>query len=342
MPLVMTTSNSCTLVLKVFGQRALSILLTLALPISALGQSVYYTGSSFKQQRPFLFEIEKDGKVSHILGSMHAGIPLTSYPEVAFELAAQSKNMAFEADAETFKKENGDSLHAAALYPEGDSLDKHLSPKAMAKLKELFDKGQGIDHLMKYRPWAIASELDSDLLDSLKSADLPGQWEVLQGIDNTLLRNSKQTGKPITYLDDLSRKAQEFNENTSATDLEKLLSYPDPMAHLLRCARMAQGSYLVGDESGFQRYNDLCENEKFLKRLQDRTISWMPKLDVLFKVGGAFVVVGADHMNGPNGLTALLTAKGYKVRRLDSAGKPATSVVPRYSNPVSAEVRSVQ
>lgn len=304
----MANSKTYASILNAVELLRLFTLLTVALPLSALAQSSYYSGVEYKQQRPFLFEVEKDGKVSHILGSMHAGIPLSSYPEIVFALSAKSKNMAFEADAETFKKENGEALRAAAVYPEGDSLDQHLSPKAIAKLRELFDNGQGIGHLMKYRPWAIASELDSDLLDALKKSDQPDQWEVLKGIDNTLLRNSKQAGKPITYLDDLSRKAQEFNENTSAADLEKLLSYPDPMAHLLQCARMAQGSYLVGDESGFQRYNDLCENEKFLKRLQDRTISWVPKLDRLFKEGGAFVVVGADHMNGPNGLTALLTA----------------------------------
>ena len=328
--------------LTALGLFRLFTLLTVALPLSALAQSSYYLEAGYKQQKPFLFEIEKDGKVSHILGSMHAGIPLSSYPEIVFELSAKSKNMAFEADAEAFKKEHGEDLRAAAVYPDGDSLDRHLSPNAIAKLQQLFDNGQGIGHLMKYRPWAIASELDSALVDALKKSDQADQWEVLKGIDITLLQNGRQAGKPITYLDDLSHKVQEFNENTSADDLEKLLSYPDPMAHLLSCARMVQGSYLAGDESGFQRYNDLCESENFLKRLQSRTISWVPKLDQLFKEGGAFVVVGVDHMNGPHGITALLTAKGYKVRRLNPTGNSIMEPSTTFSNPISSETRSIR
>ncbi len=82
---ILTVSSS---ILRTFGLRILFMFLTLALPLSTYAQTAYYAGS-FKQQRPFLFEIEKDGKVSHILGSMHAGIPLDSYPEVVFELDSQ-------------------------------------------------------------------------------------------------------------------------------------------------------------------------------------------------------------------------------------------------------------
>ncbi|MBC7740842.1 MAG: TraB/GumN family protein [Bdellovibrionaceae bacterium] len=301
------------------------MLLTLILPIAAKAQSAYQFDSSFKQTKPFLFEIEKDGKISHILGSMHVGIPLTSFPVIVFELAAQSKSMAFEADAELFKKNNREAMHAAALYPPEDSLDKNLTRKATLKLRELFDHGQGIEHLMKYRSWAIASELDADTLKTLQESDGAAQWDVLQGIDMTLLNYAKQVGRPITYLDDLSRKVEEFNENTSAQDLEKLLSYPNPRAHLLQCARMAQSSYLKGNESGFILFNELCENEIFLKRVETRTIFWIAKLENLFNEGGAFVTVGAGHMDGPNGLKALLTLKGYKVRRLDAFGNPVVT-----------------
>lgn len=275
-----------------------------------------------KQKNPFLYEVEKNGKISYILGSMHAGIPLKSYPDVVFELAEKLENTAFESDPEVFMSEHGESLKSAALYPEGESLDQKISAQSLAKLKELLDKGQGIDHLMKFKPWAISAEVSSDVLDKLKKEDTSGLWDVKKGIDNTLLGRAKEAGKSVILLDDASRKAQEFSEDTTVADLEKLLSRADPKAFILQCAFRAQELYLAGDESKFNSYNQLCETERFIKRVQERTIAWIAKLEPLFLEGDAFVVVGASHLNGPNGIVELMAAKGFRIRRLDANGKP--------------------
>jgi uncharacterized protein YbaP (TraB family) len=43
----------------------------------------------------------------------------------------------------------------------------------------------------------------------------------------------------------------------------------------------------------------------------------MPKIDALFaRPGRAFVLVGAAHLVGPDGLLAMLRAKGYAVEQL--------------------------
>ncbi len=299
-----------------FSRRIVSIFLTVVFPLLSLAQGVGYLRQHFKQPNPFLYEIGKDGKISHILGSMHAGIPLSSYPDEIFNLAAASTNMAFEADAEEFKQKYANDIRAAAVYPEGQTLEQNLSPKAIKKLKEIFGEN-AIEKLNQYRPWVIASELSNDMLDSLKKAT-PELWDVNLGIDNTLLRQAKLSQKPITYLDDLSKKVSAFDEDTSVSDLEKLLAYPDPVAHLYSCATMAQRYYLAGNQEGFKIYNQSCETENFLKRLQSRTISWMPKIESLLTKGNSFIVVGADHMTGPNGLQSLLESKGYKVKRIFS------------------------
>ena len=51
--------------------------------------------------------------------------------------------------------------------------------------------------------------------------------------------------------------------------------------------------------------------------LVDRNKDWIPKIEALFsRKGRAFVVVGAAHLVGPDGLLALLKAKGYKIEQL--------------------------
>jgi uncharacterized protein YbaP (TraB family) len=51
--------------------------------------------------------------------------------------------------------------------------------------------------------------------------------------------------------------------------------------------------------------------------LVDRNRDWLPKLEALFaRRGRAFVVVGAAHLIGPDGLLAMLRARGYTVEQM--------------------------
>jgi uncharacterized protein YbaP (TraB family) len=297
-----------------FNQLALSIFLTVVFPFTSMAQGIVYLRQEFKQQNPFLYQVEKDGKVSHILGSLHVGIPLNSYPDEVFVLAAKSKNMAFEADVDDLKKNHANAFDHVAKYPDGQTLEQNLSPKAIKKLKEIFGENS-IIKLNSYRPWVIANELSNDLIDALKR-ESPELWDYNFGIDTVLLQQAKRSQKSIILLDDLSKKVSSINEETTVLDLEKLLAYPDPIGHLYSCAAMAQRFYLAGNQEGFKIFNQTCETPNLLKNLQSRTIAWMPKIESLLTKGDSFIVVGADHMNGPSGLQSLLESKGYKVKRV--------------------------
>jgi uncharacterized protein YbaP (TraB family) len=63
---------------------------------------------------------------------------------------------------------------------------------------------------------------------------------------------------------------------------------------------------------------DLKKDPQMYQRLLvARNRNWMPKLEALFsRSGHAFVVVGAAHLVGPDGLIALLQAKGYRVEQM--------------------------
>jgi hypothetical protein len=55
----------------------------------------------------------------------------------------------------------------------------------------------------------------------------------------------------------------------------------------------------------------------YQRLLVERNRNWMPKIEVLFaRPGRALVVVGAAHLVGPDGLLAMLKAKGYTVEQL--------------------------
>jgi uncharacterized protein YbaP (TraB family) len=52
----------------------------------------------------------------------------------------------------------------------------------------------------------------------------------------------------------------------------------------------------------------------YQKLLLDRNRAWLPKIEALFsRPKSAFVVVGAAHLVGSDGLLAMLRARGYTV-----------------------------
>ena len=55
----------------------------------------------------------------------------------------------------------------------------------------------------------------------------------------------------------------------------------------------------------------------YQRLLVDRNRNWLPKIEALFaRKGRAFVVVGAAHLVGPDGLLAMLKAKGYTIEQM--------------------------
>jgi uncharacterized protein YbaP (TraB family) len=55
----------------------------------------------------------------------------------------------------------------------------------------------------------------------------------------------------------------------------------------------------------------------YQRLLVARNRNWLPQLEALFnRSGRAFVVVGAAHLIGPDGLIAMLQAKGYVLEQM--------------------------
>lgn len=288
--------------------KPLMIFTLMVMSASAFAQ----TRSVSVQENPFFYRIEKDGKVSFLLGTMHAGIPLQSFPKEISEIFDRCQTVAFEADREKFLQENKQAIHDSAKLPAGKKLDQMLHLAAVAKLRELFN-----DNIFLYKPWVVADEI-SHLMEKKLTITDGVSWSFDDAIDGVLLKRAQARGQQsIQFLDDTSRKLNEFEEAMTAADLERILSYSDPVGHQVACARLVQQSYLSGDESGFDRYfAQDCDTPKFLEIMKHRTASWAPKLKSMFDEGSACVAFGAGHLYGPAGALTQLEKEGFKVTRL--------------------------
>jgi uncharacterized protein len=94
--------------------------------------------------------------------------------------------------------------------------------------------------------------------------------------------------------------------------------------------RLAQ-IWAKGDHDQLAHYTDWCgcvrtpAEQLVMKRLlDDRNPALADKIDALHRSGrNVFAAVGSLHMVGPNGLPALLAARGYKVERGEFETEPA-------------------
>ena len=84
--------------------------------------------------------------------------------------------------------------------------------------------------------------------------------------------------------------------------------------------RKLTDAWKSGDAAGVERIvlDDVKDDQLMYERLLvNRNRTWLPKLDALLtRNRRAFVVVGAAHLVGPDGLLAMFRAKGYKVDQL--------------------------
>src|SRR5581483_2129731 len=74
-----------------------------------------------------------------------------------------------------------------------------------------------------------------------------------------------------------------------------------------------------GDAESVERIvlSDVRQEPLMYQRLLvDRNKNWLPEIEKLFaRPTPSLVVVGAAHLVGPDGLIALLTAKGYRLEQ---------------------------
>jgi uncharacterized protein YbaP (TraB family) len=79
-------------------------------------------------------------------------------------------------------------------------------------------------------------------------------------------------------------------------------------------------AWKAGDAPAIERVvlRDLkTEPQMYQRLLVDRNRTWLPKIEALFlRPRPAFVVVGAAHLVGRDGLLSMLRARGYTVRQL--------------------------
>jgi uncharacterized protein YbaP (TraB family) len=247
------------------------------------------------------------GGTLYLGGSVHA-LRSTDYPlPTIYNRALEaSSRLVFEDDPKA-SSEAGKALLRAGTYPKGDTLRDHVDPRTYNYVRRFFSLvNVSEDSFAKYRPWLINIMLSSPSSEN---------WQL--GVEHYLQRRAKGS-KPISGLES-PKEHNSFFVGLNDREAEALLlilfinAGQRETGGIFDAWRHGNADALAGIvRDSFRDFPSLG------RRLIDvRNRNWVPKIEEYLRSGQTyFVVVGAGHMGGPDGLLALLRARGYTIEQL--------------------------
>jgi uncharacterized protein YbaP (TraB family) len=292
------------------GTAVLAVLVSLAAPGVGAG--------SDEQQPPkhCLWRVRSVTNTIYLLGSIHImkpdAFPLPTIMESAFD---SSSLAIFEVDftAEGSADAAVGAL-AAGMLPEGETLRDVVTPETYRLTQQrLASVGYDIGRVERMRPWMVATTL---ALAELTRAG----YSSADGIDRYFQRRALEAGKRVEGLETIEFQLSLFADMTREEDeaflvetlheLETVIPLVDELTGDWRAGRIAEVEELL--KSGYDGFPRL-----FAKLVTARNRTWVARLEELLAGSErAFVVVGALHLVGDQGIVELLRRKGYEVEQL--------------------------
>lgn len=265
-------------------------------------------------QKHFLWKVE-DGKgaSAYLLGSLHVltadAYPLPAPIDKAF---AESKTLVEEVDLD----EMNDPMQmmaalSKAMLTGGQTLDQLISAETFAEVQKRAEAyGMPMMALQRMKPWLVAVTL---MAPTLQSAGFTPEL----GIDRHYFDRAKEKGLKRQALETLAYQLDRFDQMSPTLQEELLKTTMTDLDTQVSGVKDMVRAWTSGDVGTIEKLTltaFLESPELYQRLLLERNQNWLPHVErCLTENAGCFVVVGAAHLVGKDGLPALLAKKGFKV-----------------------------
>ena len=284
-----------------FHRTLLPLLLWLLLPLNAFADPAFY-------------RISKGNEQHWLLGSIHAGKPsLYPLPDPVERAWQQSRALVMEVDMTHISQAQWQEMGAITRLVDGKTLKDHL-PIDLYR-RTLIAAGQnGLNESMlaPLRPWFAAITLTQA---ALERTGYRGEF----GVDQHFAKRANDGGKPIIGLETL---LEQLGYLASVGDNQTLMleNTLDELPDLEKGFAEVMKAWQDGDQATLI---NLLKEEMAPPKLQawleqtllaERNRNWVKKWPGL--PNESFIVVGALHLYGEQGLLALLEQQGWRITPL--------------------------
>lgn len=254
----------------------------------------------------------------YLLGSLHFGIDsMYPLPPVITDALASSDALVVEANVAAIPPvELAAKIARSGLYQDGTRLKDVLGTSNWRALSNLSrTAGVSEDELDRQKPWLASMTLVSSALQQLGySPDL--------GVDLKLM-NDVPSRIPIVELESADFQFDLFNRMSEQDQVAMLLQTMNQIRDAERNFSDLLGAWMRGDAENLERLiaegfdTTLQGRSLYNLMIRDRNAAMVASISRLRRhYDVLFVVVGAGHMVGEDGIVARMKALGYKIEQL--------------------------
>lgn len=253
----------------------------------------------------------------YIAGTIHVlrsgDFPL---PEEFDEAYRQSDYVVFETDLALTRSQTLQRILAQKMMlPAGQNLSAMLSPKTYVKLKDYVEKqGYKIEMFDRLQPWAVMLTLTQ-----LKLAQIGIDQN---GVDSYYSEHALRDRLPQRYLESIEEQTAIITTIGEGEEDAVILQTLSDMQEFPSMMNWMVKEWREGKTQRLERelVDEMKNGSPKMYRivLKQRNEAWMPKLvSMLHEEKRGFVLVGAMHLLGRDGLLEQFRIQGYSVEYLE-------------------------
>jgi uncharacterized protein YbaP (TraB family) len=266
--------------------------------------------------RNFLWKATARQGTVYLVGSIHLltrdYYPLSPALDTAF---AASDLLVEEVDlGEMLATESQLQIMMQGMLPSDETLDKVVSPETFAAVsRRVAALGMPLEPLRRFKPWALALML------------LGIEWQnagfdANLGLDKHFYDRARSEAKAVIGLETVAFQIARFDGLPMAQQDRLLAQTLKELDTQKAAVTTLANAWKAGDVGTIEQIllRDVKEEPQMYQRLiVERNRNWLPAIEALFdRRRPAFVVVGAAHLVGADGLLSMLRAKGYSLEQL--------------------------
>ncbi|OUS27237.1 hypothetical protein A9Q98_09770 [Thalassotalea sp. 42_200_T64] len=275
-----------------------------------------FTVAFASQAEAPVWQVSKNGNTVYIGGTVHV-LSDNDYPlPAAFEQAYQkSAVLVFEMDmSKAQTPEFQQQMLAKMTYQDGRTYADELKPETVTKLNQYMqEKGLPVGNLQMFKPSMLSVTLT---MIELQRLGLGGT-----GVDAFYNLKGINDKKSFKYLE-LPEQQIDYLANMGKGYEDELIHYTlDDMAKLPTVMQQMKGAWRVGNNQ--ELYNIAAKEwqqsfpTSYNQLIVERNNNWLPEIEAYFASAEIeFVLVGALHLVGKDGVLEQLKMKGYTITQL--------------------------
>ena len=263
----------------------------------------------------FLWKVQSGANVMYLAGSVHAltadAYPLNPAYQRAFDASSALVEEIDLAQADPLA--GGLGLLAKGMYTDGRTFNSAVSKETAALVAEKL-KGTplALELIQPMKPWMVTLMLEAL---GAQSAGLDPEL----GLDKHFYNLATDGRKQVIGLETVQYQIDRFDKMPDAMQEQLLRSELAEMETEKTSLRTLLTAWQSGDAAAIEKMLLMSFTDNpaaYNSLITERNRNWMPQLEACLKRSSpCFVIVGAAHIVGPQGLLALLRQRGYRIEQ---------------------------